>query len=152
MRYRILLTLCAFFSLLVATAQKKNNIAYAITSEKQGQFVWTEVKLIDLNTGQVLQSVFENNRSAYQVYNARTGNNIQVKDDKGMITSKQKQPFATYSAAAAFDKKHNRLYYTPMFINELRYIDLNAKSPKLYYFEGETFSNATNLNLSLIHI
>ena len=152
MRYRILLTLCAFFSLLVATAQKKNNNAYAITSEKQGQFVWTEVKLIDLNTGQVLQSVFENNRSAYQVYNARTGNNIQVKDDKGMITNREKQPFATFSAAAAYDKKHNRLYYTPMFINQLRYIDLNAKSPKLYYFEGENFSTTTNLNDEANHI
>ncbi len=152
MRYRILLTLCAFFSLLVATAQKKNNNAYAITSEKQGQFVWTEVKLIDLNTGQVLQSVFENNRSAYQVYNARTGNNIQVKDEKGMITNREKQPFATFSAAAAYDKKHNRLYYTPMFINQLRYIDLNAKSPKLYYFEGENFSTTTNLNDEANHI
>jgi hypothetical protein len=152
MRYRILLTLCALFSLLVATAQKNQNKAYAITSEKQGQFVWTEVKLIDLNTGQVLQSVFENNRSAYQVYNARTGNGIQVKDEKGMITNKQKQPFSTFSAACAYDKKHNRLYYTPMFINELRYIDLSAKAPKLYYFEGETLSNAKDLNDEANHI
>ena len=161
MRYRILLTLCAFFSLLFATAQQKQNKArpdnpvgqaYAITSEKQGQFVWTEVKLIDLNTGQVIRSVFENNRSAYNVFNARTGNSIQVKDEKGVVTNKQKQPFSTFSAACAYDKKHNRLYYTPMFINELRYIDLGAKSPKLYYFEGENLSKATNLNDEANHI
>jgi hypothetical protein len=35
----------------------------------------------------------------------------------------------------AYDKKHDRLYYTPMGINQLRYIDL--KSNKIYYFEDE---------------
>src|SRR4030095_17252316 len=99
----------------------------------------------NLNTVEVVQSVFENKHSGYQVYNARNGNNIQVKDDKGMITSKQKQPFATYSAAAAYDKKHNRLYYTPMFINELRYIELDAKLGRIYYFDNEKFSNAENM-------
>ncbi|HMD00981.1 MAG TPA: hypothetical protein VKH37_12545, partial [Ferruginibacter sp.] len=34
------------------------------------------------------------------------------------------KPFATNSAAMAYDKKHDRLYYTPMGINQLRYIDL----------------------------
>jgi hypothetical protein len=47
------------------------------------------------------------------------------------------KPFATNSAAMAYDKKHERLYYTPMSINQLRYIDL--KSGKIYYFEGEDF-------------
>ena len=47
------------------------------------------------------------------------------------------QPFATNSAAIAYDKKHERLYYTPMGINQLRYIDL--RSGKIYYFEDEAF-------------
>lgn len=47
------------------------------------------------------------------------------------------QPFASNSAAMAYDKKHERLYYTPMAINQLRYIDL--KTGKLYYFEEEPF-------------
>jgi hypothetical protein len=48
-------------------------------------------------------------------------------------------PFATTSAALAYDKKHDRLYYTPMGINELRYIDMKSKTTKIYYFEGEAF-------------
>jgi hypothetical protein len=47
------------------------------------------------------------------------------------------KPFATNSAAMAYDKKHERLYYTPMGINQLRFIDL--KSNKIYYFEDESF-------------
>jgi hypothetical protein len=49
------------------------------------------------------------------------------------------QPFATNSAACAFDKKHDRLYYTPMSINQLRYIDLKAKTPAVFYFEEDAF-------------
>lgn len=45
------------------------------------------------------------------------------------------QPFSTNSAALAYDNKHERLYYTPMNINQLRYIDL--KSGKIYFFEDE---------------
>jgi hypothetical protein len=52
---------------------------------------------------------------------------------------KKEEPFASKSAALAFDKKHNRLYYTPMGINQLRYIDLKAKTPSVYYFEDEAF-------------
>jgi hypothetical protein len=46
-------------------------------------------------------------------------------------------PFSTNSAAMAYDKKHHRLYYTPMSINQLRYIDL--KSGNVYFFEDEPF-------------
>ncbi len=53
-------------------------------------------------------------------------------------------PFATNSAALAYDKKHDRLYYTPMGINQLRYIDLKSKTPKIYYFENEEFGNVKN--------
>jgi hypothetical protein len=48
-------------------------------------------------------------------------------------------PFATTSAALAYDKKHDRLYYTPMGINELRYLDMKSKTTKVFYFEGESF-------------
>jgi len=62
--------------------------------------------------------------------------NLQIQSDK---------PFATNSAACAYDKKHERLYYTPMGINQLRYIDLKEKTPKIYYFEGEPFGTVTGM-------
>lgn len=53
------------------------------------------------------------------------------------------KPFATNSAAMAYDKKHERLYYTPMGINQLRYIDL--KTGKIFYFEDEAFGSVKNM-------
>lgn len=54
-------------------------------------------------------------------------------------TQSTDKPFATKSAAMAYDKKHERLYYTPMGINQLRYIDMKSKTAKIYYFEDEAF-------------
>jgi hypothetical protein len=66
----------------------------------------------------------------------RTNTNTQVYYRVGGPIQSDK-PFATNSAAMAYDKKHDRLYYTPMGINQLRYIDL--KTNKIYYFEDEAF-------------
>jgi hypothetical protein len=146
MRYKTLLTTCAVFSVFSLTAQKSQNKAFAITGSTRGSLEWANVQMIDLNTGEVLQSIFDNKNSTYTAFNARSGKAIQLKDAKGNITDQTRQPFSSFSAALAYDQKHNRLYYTPMFINELRYIDLNGNSPRIYYFEGEQFSHATNLN------
>ena len=56
------------------------------------------------------------------------------------------KPFATNSAAMAYDKKHERLYYTPMGINQLRYIDMKSKTPKVYFFEDEPFGKVSGLH------
>src|SRR4030095_12531389 len=75
--------------------------------------------------------------------NVNVHNNIVIVRVDGMRMTKTQtdKPFATNSAAAAYDKKHERLYYTPMGINQLRYIDL--KSNKIYYFENESFGTVS---------
>jgi hypothetical protein len=46
--------------------------------------------------------------------------------------------FGTGVAAIAFDSRNNRLYYTPMFFDQLRYIDL--RTMKVYYVNDRAFS------------
>ncbi len=74
-----------------------------------------------------------------QVLDKATGNNVKTYTRTVVIKQNVSldKPFSTNSAAMAYDKKHERLYYTPMAINQLRYIDL--KSGKIYYFEDEAF-------------
>lgn len=135
MKKRLLLTL-SLFSLAFAQAQKNSSYAYAITGLQKGGSGWTEVRLIDLTTGEEKQSVFQSAADA-EIFNARTGKPVEKSTD-GKLAATDK-PFATTSAACAYDKKHNRLYYTPMGIAQLRYIDLKAKSPRVYYFQDEAF-------------
>ena len=56
------------------------------------------------------------------------------------------KPFSTKSAACAFDKKHDRLYYTPLGINQLRYIDLKSKETKVFFFDEEAFGIVEGLH------
>ncbi len=150
---RSLLPITLLFIGLSAIAQQPQRIAYAITGGQKGQFNWTEVKLIDLNTGAVLQSIYENGKSM-QVLNARTGQPIASAMAKATNSNVENNnlPFSTFSAACAFDKKHNRLYYTPMGINQLRYIDLSGKEPRVFYFEGEAFGSVANLQDEANHV
>jgi hypothetical protein len=174
---RFLLLSLSLATLAAAQAQKnaKKTTAYAITGVEKGSTAWTEVRLVDIATGEELQTVYASTSDA-EILNARTGKPAVKKDvaaatpaaspmqESSTIISRREgpntvfisrkisaaakqqydQPFATASAACAYDKKHNRLYYTPMGIAQLRYIDLKAKSPKVYFFEDEAFGVVKN--------
>jgi Secretion system C-terminal sorting domain len=178
--------------------KQKETTGYAITAYEKGGRNWKEVKLVNIVTGEELQSVY-NSKAELQPLNARTGkpvvkketpavqelrldqakqrrvvnldqelNTVQPQEHRIHITSPDgnslrthtiegtnytihyrikreatDKPFATNSAAMAYDKKHERLYYTPMGINQLRYIDLKSKTPAVYYFEDEAFGTVS---------
>lgn len=110
--------------------QKKDNIAKTEAEQKSNVQVFT---------------LDENNRPQ-PVTNQADIDKLKAAGHKVMIVRGRHfsnygydKPFATNSAAMAYDKKHDRLYYTPMGINQLRYIDLRSKTPKVYYFEEEAF-------------
>jgi hypothetical protein len=126
-------------------AQVPVNTAYAITSENIGSQQWTEVKQIDLATGRVSGNIFESSKGQYNVYDGRSGKQValEAKDS----TTENKRPFGGLSAACAYDSKSNRLYFAPIFINQLRYIDLSSKVPAVYIFENETLSSAKDLDV-----
>ncbi len=198
----LLFTASALCGAVVAQNSKKAQV-FAITGIEKGHSGWTEVRLIDVSTGEELKSIYKKNNQV-EILNARTGKPVakkdatttqtplvasrsiapsqtiiesngnvvkayvvdgtsktpvEIKDVKQLQELKNVQitkhgqhvtvvraigrrisydhPFATNSAALAYDKKHERLYYTPMNIAQLRYIDL--KTGNVYYFEDEAF-------------
>jgi hypothetical protein len=147
MKLRKLVAICAISVSVSASAQTPLNKAYAITSVNKGAIEWTEVRLIDLNTGNVIHNVFENTNGQYNVFNGRTSKEIKLTRQTDSSADNNKRPFAGLSAACAYDKKLNRLYYAPLFINQLRYIDMNTPVPGVYLFEDEPFSNASDLDV-----
>ena len=97
---------------------------YAITSEKQGEFQWTAIREIDFNSGEFTKTLISNS----------TKQNIQLRSNNSTANSSN---FISGRgvAAAAFDALHNRLYFSEMYGNDLKYIDL---------------SNSTSTNLSVV--
>ena len=87
---------------------------YAITSEKQGEFQWTAIREIDFNSGEFTKTLISNS----------TKQNIQLRSNNSTANSSN---FISGRgvAAAAFDALHNRLYFSEMYGNDLKYIDLN---------------------------
>lgn len=143
-----LLSAAALLSVLItshAVSQEASNNAYAITSSSIGSTVWTEVKLIDLTSGQVIKNVYDDSKNDFNLFDARTSKQISFRQHDTSLAMRDLRPFAGFSAACALDKKKNRLYYAPLFVNELRYIDLNTNTPSVYIFRNEMLSNASDM-------
>jgi hypothetical protein len=169
MKQKVLLS-CILSLPVLGFSQEKT--AYAITAGQKGHSDWCEVRVVNITTGEEVQSVYKPSLDVKRL-NARTGKAILLTDiantgsvdqpvryttttfengqkqtityvERGSVAVKNDMPFATNSAACAYDKKHERLYYTPMGISQLRYIDLKSKAPAVYYFENEPFGVLTS--------
>jgi hypothetical protein len=125
-------------ALLISTfTQAQDRFAYAITDVNQNTAGWTVLRKLNLQTG-IYSAALLNGVDAKQiVYDAATKKQIEATVDPRYNNYSQ-VAFSTGVAAIAYDKKNNRLYYTPMFIDQLRYIDL--KTMKVYYVADQSFT------------
>ena len=130
------------FSTVCVCAQN-DRFAYAVTDVNDKGSGWNALRRLDLKTGQYSDILFNGTDEKAVVYDATTHKIVAPKTDPRVGTLLN-APFSTGVAAAAYDRKHNRLYFTPMFIDQLRYIDL--KTMKVYYVTDQPFSKAGNLH------
>lgn len=131
-------------SFLFATNLHAQNdrFAYAITDLSKDGAGWNALRKIDLQTGQYSDILLNGTNDKTIVFDAASKKQLALKPDVKFGTMLQ-SPFATGVAAAAYDRKHNRLYFTPMFVDQLRFIDL--KTMKVYYV-GEPFTKMGSMH------
>lgn len=120
-----------------------DRFAYAITDLTKEGAGWNALRRIDLETGQYSGVLLNGTDNKMAVFSATSRKQLTQEPDPHFGTGLQ-APFATGVAAAAYDKKHNRLYFTPMFVDQLRYIDL--KSMKVYYVNEQAFTQSGNMH------
>jgi hypothetical protein len=137
-----LAVLSASFFVTSALHSQNDRFAYAITDLSKEGAGWNALRKIDLQTGQYSNVLLNGADAKTIVYDAGSKKQLMLQADAKYGTMLQ-SPFATGVAAAAYDKKHNRLYFTPMFVDQLRYIDL--RTMKVYYVSG-TFTTAGNMH------
>jgi hypothetical protein len=124
--------------LLSSLPSAGQNFAYAFTYSKPGSLTGTTVRLVDLHSGQTVRSLYQEGQS-YQISGAK-GSRIARDGDAVLQKDTSLLPMATSVAAAAYDQVHNRLFYTPLGIDQLRYIDLRgSKLPAFNYITGQEF-------------
>jgi hypothetical protein len=138
MNIKFLLTSGFIVASLASNAQ--SNKAYAVTGDGNKDFVWMNIREVDLGTGQVTKTIFERNKSNFVLTDIVTKKSVvQTPTSSGNILTTRDYPTGTMVAAAAYDRNSNRLYFTPMRMGELRWVDLNIKNetPQFYTLQSD---------------
>jgi hypothetical protein len=117
------------------TAQK-DRFAYAVTGTSQQSSEWNTIRRFDLQTGAYSDFVFDGKKGGATIYDAQTKKPVAA---QAAGTEPAAGPFSTGVAAMAYDKAHHRLYFAPMMLGQLRYLDLRTQ--KLYYLTGQLLAD-----------
>jgi len=128
----------AFLLTSALFAQQGDRFAYAITDVQQGGANWSFLRKINLQNGAFSEVLLNGTDASFLAFNATTKKQFETPLQDARFGTYTNAAFATGVAALAYDKKNNRLYYTPMFIDQLRYIDL--KTMKVYYVTDREFT------------
>lgn len=139
----LVLLICFSLVLSASANAQKDRFAYAVTDLTKEGASWNALRKLDLQTGEYSPVLLNGVESKVIVYDAVTKEPVTITADVkhgNMLYA----PFATGVAAMALDKKNSRLYYTPMYIDQLRYIDL--KTMKVYYVTNQPFTKHGNMH------
>ena len=130
--------LAAILLTTLASAQQADRFAYASTDVQGQNSNWSFLRKLDLQTGTYSDVLLNGSDISYLAYDATSKKQFTAPLNDVRYGTAVNASFATGVAALAYDKKNNRLYYTPMFIDQLRYIDL--KSMKVFYVTDQVFT------------
>ena len=158
MNSKFLLTTALMAGALFATAQKSRP-TYAITGDGNNDFTWMNIRQLDLSTGKVTKTIFERSKSKFVINDIDTKksfDNTAFSDAE--VFTPSKYPTSTFVAAAAFDQRSDKLFFTPMRIGELRWVNLNVKNeqPEFFTLKPDAFKvvnpadEATNITRMVI--
>ena len=145
------LLLLFFTSTFFTAICQDNNVAYAITGQANANFNWTDIRMINMSSGKEVATLFENGKTKFTFLDAATRKPIQWNINyqtsgslnanlpgpvANVIQNLNNSPTGLMSAAAAYDKRHDKLFFASMRTGQLSWLDLRAGN------ETPTFSNA----------
>lgn len=123
MNIKLLLS-TTFIAASFATTAQDAQRTFAITGDGNQDFIWMNIRQVDLQSGKIVKDIYQRDKTSYVMVDA---------DSKKQDLSGQR-PTESLVAAAAYDKNQNKLFFTPMRIGELRWLDLNAKGTEQKYY------------------
>lgn len=122
----------------LAEGQQADRFAYSVTDVNQQEASWSFLRKLNLQTGAYSDVLLSGNDASFLAYDAATKKQLIAPLKDAQYGTIANAAFATGVAAMAYDKKNNRLYYTPMLIDQLRYLDL--KTMKVFYVTDRSFT------------
>ncbi len=145
MRLKLPFYLIAFLPIASANAQDVK--AFAVTGQAAKNFNWTDIRQVNLQSGEIERTVFENGISKFSFVNV-AGNTpvtqLFLQPLTGLPANGQPvanqtaiSPTSFMSAAAAYDKKHSKLFFAAMRSNQLMWLDLSQDGAPAFFTSGE---------------
>ena len=122
---------------------QNDRFAYVISDATKEGSSWSSLRKLDFATGQYTDVLINGTDAKASVFDALTRKLLTQAPDAKYGTLFH-APFSTGVAAAAYDRDRNRLYFTPMFIDQLRYIDLRTN--KVYYVTDQAFTKLGSMH------
>lgn len=152
MNFKLLLSATFCFTAIIASAQNANK-AYAITGDGNQDNLWMNIRQVDLSTGQLTKTIFERSKTNFVLTDVNTKITSNERTANSNIYMSKEYPTGSLVAAAAYDNRNNKLFFAPMRIGELRWVDLDIKNetPKFYTLSSEVL-NFGNVNDEANHI
>jgi hypothetical protein len=131
MRLNLLLISSLSLTLLNTAYSQTDRFAYVVTDNVKDGINWNVLRKIDLQTNTYSDVLLNGNVLNQPVFDASTKKQFTSPISDPRFGTVANAAFGTCVAAIAYDRKNSRLYYTPMLIDQLRYIDL--KTMKVYF-------------------
>lgn len=130
-------------SVSVIAQNQPDQFVYAITSIQKNGTDWPALRKLNTQTGEFSTILINGTDKSLSLYDAGTLKKVanMALDEHGNAV--QQPAFGNSVAAIAYDRATNRIYFTPMTVDQLRYIDLS--SMKIFSVTDQTFSKAGNL-------
>ena len=129
--------------------------AFAITGHGNGDFNWSDIRSIDMTSGNVNAVLFENGKTNFSFVNAETG--MQVGKDAFTVPAAvslklntsipnvaiNPSPTILMSAAIAYDQKHEKVFFASMRTGKLMWLDMKSPSnaPAFYTIDQPLVKN-----------
>jgi Secretion system C-terminal sorting domain len=136
MNLKLLLSTSFIAASFSASAQDAGK-TFAITGDGNKDFLWMNIRQVDITKGTIVQDIYQRDKTSFVLTDA----------DSKTASASMQRPTETMVAAAAYDKNQNKLFFTPMRIGELRWLDLNAKGDQQKYYT--VTSSLLNTNAAL---
>lgn len=148
---RKLLLFSLFTASSLATLAQNSNKAFAITSDGNADHVWMNIRQVDLGTGQVTKTIFQRSKNNFTLTDVNTKRAVDQTNSNPNIFMSKDYPTGSLVAAAAYDQRNNKLFFTPMRVGELRWVDLNIKddAPKFYTMTSDALAFGNNSPMSV---
>src|SRR6478609_10116893 len=135
--FTALVLCCACLSAFSQQASKKT---FLITANSSAPLMYNRVSSVDVITGKSFGDLYESSNKYSIRHNGSQSYQLRDRKDNDEINQ---LPMGGSVACLAYDAKSDRLFYVPLQLSELRYMDLKESAP--------SFTCLQNQSINLLH-